>query len=260
METATETTHSANESAPKGKSRSRLVILIAAAVVVIALVVASFFLPVKQYLVDVLTWCRSLGVWGPFIVIIVYIVACVFFLPGLVLTLGAGFIFGLLKGTVVVSIASTLGASAAFLVGRTIARDWVEKKVAANPKFAAIDRAVEREGFKIVFLTRLSPVFPFNLLNYVFGLTKVGFWKYVLASWIGMLPGTIMYVYLGTVMESLVAAAADQAERSTAETVFLWVGLVMAIIVVAFVTRVARKALRDVAPEATQTGVQSAPS
>jgi len=128
----------------------------------------------------------------------VYIAACVFFIPGALLTLGAGAIFGVIKGSILVSIASTLGAGLAFLVGRYFARDWVSKKIEGNEKFAAIDGAVANEGWKIVGLTRLSPVFPFNLLNYAFGLTSVAFKDYFLASWIGMMPGTVMYVYVGS--------------------------------------------------------------
>ena len=132
-----------------------------------------------------------------------YILAAVFFIPGSVLTLGAGFLFGVAIGTVTVWIGANLGACAAFIVGRTIARNWVAQKVAGNPKFAAIDEAVGKEGFKIVLLLRLSPAFPFNLLNYALGLTKVSFGKYVLANMIGMVPATLMYVYFGSAARSL---------------------------------------------------------
>lgn len=248
----------------KGSTKSRIFILTGAALALAALFVALYFLPVKAYLVGFLEWSEGLGLWAPIVVGVVYILGCVFFLPGLVLTLGAGFLFGVVKGSITVSIASTIGACAAFLVGRTIARDWVEKKVASNPKFAAIDGAVGREGLKIVLLTRLSPVFPFNLLNYAFGLTKVRFWQYAVASWIGMIPGTIMYVYLGSAMEELVAAAAQRTEQSTAETVFFWAGLAIAVFVAAFVTRIARRALREAVPDAaagpSEPGTQPARS
>jgi len=140
----------------------RVAILLAA---VVGLAVAAKFLPVKDYAERLLGWVDDLGMWGPATVVVIYIVACVFMLPGSILTLGAGFLFGVVEGTATVSIASTLGACAAFLVGRTIARGWVSGKVAGNAKFAAVDEAVGRQGFKIVLLTRLSPVFPFNLLK-----------------------------------------------------------------------------------------------
>jgi len=199
---------------------------------------------VKQGFLDVLDWLRSLGPLGPVLFGAIYVVACVLLLPGSVLTLGAGFVFGVAWGTVTVSIASTLGATAAFLVGRNFARDWIARKVAGRPRFAAIDDAVGREGFKIVLLTRLSPIFPFNMLNYAYGLTKVRTGPYMLASWIGMLPGTIMFVYLGSLFGELAELAAGR-QKSPAEYVFFIVGLVIAVGVAVFVTHVARRALRQ---------------
>jgi uncharacterized membrane protein YdjX (TVP38/TMEM64 family) len=222
--------------------------LTALCIILLAMIAAVALLPVKDWLVNMLQWTQGLGILGPIFVAAFYIVACILFLPGSVLTLGAGFIFKLLVGTVTVSIGSTLGACAAFLVGRTFGRDWVAKKIAENEKFAAIDNAVGGQGFKIVLLIRLSPVFPFNLLNYAFGLTKVSFAKYALGSWIGMLPGTIMYVYFGAGLRSLADAAAGKVETGVTGQIFFWAGLVAAIIVTVFVTGLARKALKQVVP------------
>ncbi|MHC4646502.1 MAG: TVP38/TMEM64 family protein [Planctomycetota bacterium] len=223
--------------------------LIIAAVVIVALVVAIFLLPVKDWLINALEWTRRLGYWAPAFVAAFYVVACVLFLPGSVLTLGAGFLFKVVLGTVTVSLGSTLGACAAFGVGRTVARDWISRKIAGNRKFAAIDDAVGRQGFKIVLLTRLSPVFPFNMLNYAFGLTKVSFWKYALASWIGMLPGTVMYVYFGAGLRSLADAAAGKVQTGAAGRIFFWFGMAAAVVVTLFITRVARKALKEAVPK-----------
>lgn len=176
---------------------------------------------------------------GPALFILIYIFACVFFIPGSALTLGAGAVFGVIKGSIYVSIGSTLGATAAFLVGRYIARDWIARKIEKNEKFAAIDRAVGAEGWKIVGLTRLSPIFPFSLLNYAFGLTKVSLRDYVLASWIGMMPGTVMYVYLG----SLARLGVEAQNATTAQTARKIVGLLATVAVTVYVTRIARKAL-----------------
>jgi len=219
--------------------------LIVLCIIIVAVIAAMALLPVKDWLVKVLQWTRNLGVWGPVFVAAFYIVACILFLPGSVLTLGAGFIFKLLVGTITVSIGSTLGACAAFLVGRTIGRGWISGKVATNGKFAAIDDAVGRQGFKIVLLIRLSPIFPFNLLNYAFGLTKVSIGKYALASWIGMLPGTLMYVYFGAGLRSLADAAAGKVETGATGQIFFWTGLVVTIAVTVFVTGLARKALKQ---------------
>jgi len=186
-----------------------------------------------------LDWVEQLGPTGPIIFILMYITACVFFIPGSALTLGAGAIFGVVKGSVIVSIGSTLGATAAFLVGRYVARDWVARKIEKNEKFMAIDQAVAHEGWKIVGLTRLSPVFPFSLLNYAYGLTKVSLRDYFLASWIGMMPGTIMYVYLG----SLARLGVEAESATTAQTVLKIVGLAATVAVTVYVTRIARSAL-----------------
>ena len=216
---------------------------------IVALFIVFREVPMKEPLRQFLAWVKSLGVLAPVVLGVVYVIGCVICLPGTILTLAAGFLFGVVGGTVTVSIASTLGACAAFLVGRTVARDWIAAKVGGNPKFAAIDEAVGREGFKIVLLTRLSPIFPFNMLNFGYGLTKVSLLHYGLASWIGMLPGTIMFVYFGSALGSLADAFAQRGEKSTAEVVMFWVGMAVAIAVTVFVTRIARRALKEAVPD-----------
>jgi len=208
------------------------------AIIAVAVVVALFTFDVRALLRDALAGLESLGPWGPVIFVLLYIVAAVLFVPGSALTLGAGALFGVGLGSVLVSVGATLGATAAFLVGRYLARDWVAKKIEGNAAFAAIDRAVASEGWKIVGLTRLSPAFPFTLLNYAFGLTRVSLRDYVLASWIGMMPGTVMYVYLGSL-----ARAAGERHRTPAEWALYGVGLLATIVVTVFVTRLARAAL-----------------
>jgi uncharacterized membrane protein YdjX (TVP38/TMEM64 family) len=146
-----------------------------------------------------------------------------------------------------VSVAATLGATVAFLIGRYFARQWVAARLVNYPKFKAVDEAVSQEGWKIVALTRLSPVFPFNLLNYGFGLTKVGVRDYVLATWAGTLPGTILYVYLGSLARDLTRVATGGAERSPAQWALYAVGLLATIAVVVYVTRVSKRALEQFA-------------
>ncbi|MFP4356795.1 MAG: TVP38/TMEM64 family protein [Phycisphaerae bacterium] len=212
------------------------------------LAVASIFLPVKDDLIAMLEWTQGLGFWAPFFVAAFYILACVLLLPGGVITLAAGFLFGVVTGTITVSVGSTLGSTAAFLVGRTFARDWVRRKVAGRPKFAAIDRAVGEQGFKIVLLTRLSPIFPFNMQNYAYGLTGVKLWKYMLASWIGMLPGTLAYVYIGSGLRSLTEVAAGEVEGGWVQRAFFWGGLAATLVVMVVVTRIAQKAMKRAVP------------
>ncbi len=237
----------------QGKSMKKNTLkLIISILILSALIAAVIILPVKIWLVKALQWVQGLGLWGPVFVVGFYIIACIFFLPGSILTLGAGFIFKVVVGTITVSIGATLGACAAFLVGRTIARDWISHKVATNEKFAAIDNAVGRQGFKIVLLTRLSPIFPFNLLNYAFGLTKVSFWQYALASWLGMLPGTVMYVYFGAGLRSLTDVAAGKVETGMAGRIFFWVGMAVTIAVTLLITQIARRALKQAVEPPTE--------
>lgn len=207
--------------------------------VAVAFVIAAKFLNVQGLLKQALDWIGQLGPWGATLFIGLYIVATVLFIPGSALTLGAGAIFGVVWGSVYVSIGSTLGATAAFLVGRYLARDSIAQKIEGSKRFAAIDKAVASEGWKIVGLTRLSPVFPFTLLNYAFGLTRVKLSHYVLASWFGMMPGTVMYVYLG----SLARAATGERTRTTGEWVLYGVGLLATGGVTVFVMHIAKRAL-----------------
>ncbi|XHX77872.1 MAG: TVP38/TMEM64 family protein [Stenomitos frigidus ULC029] len=190
-----------------------------------------------------LQWIESLGAVGGAAFIAIYIVAAVAFLPGSILTLGAGAVFGVWLGTVYSFIGATLGALAAFLVGRYLARGWISKKIEGNSNFATIDQAVASEGFKIVLLTRLSPVFPFNLLNYAFGITGVSLKDYTLGS-IGMLPGTAMYVYIGSLAGAIARIGSeDQPTHSTIQWAIRLVGLLATVAVTVYVTHVARKAL-----------------
>jgi uncharacterized membrane protein YdjX (TVP38/TMEM64 family) len=191
-------------------------------------------------------WVNGLGVWGPLVFVFGYALATVAFVPGSLLTLAAGAIFGLAKGVIYVFIAAILGSSSAFLVSRYLARQTIERRLAANPRFAAIDRAVGAQGRKIIFLLRLSPVFPFNLLNYALGLTQVRFVDYVMAS-VGILPGTLLYVYYGKLAGDVAVLAGGAApEKGAGYYAVLILGLVATIIVTTLVTRTARRALREV--------------
>ncbi|HEY9606641.1 MAG TPA: TVP38/TMEM64 family protein [Allocoleopsis sp.] len=197
----------------------------------------------QDWLRSALEWINSLGAIGAIAYIALYIIATVAFLPGSIVTLGAGVVFGLVLGSLYVFIGASLGATVAFLIGRYLARDWVFKKIASNEKFRAIDEAVGREGFKIVLLTRLSPVFPFNLLNYAFGVTGVSLKDYVL-GFIGMIPGTIMYVYLGSLAGSLAKIGTESQPTNPAiQWTIRIIGFIATVAVTVYVTRIARKAL-----------------
>jgi uncharacterized membrane protein YdjX (TVP38/TMEM64 family) len=189
-------------------------------------------------------WVEGLGVWGPIVFVLGYAAAVVGFAPGSVLTLAAGAIFGLVQGTIYVMLAATLGACGAFLVARYLARSAVERHLEGNARFVAIDRAVGAQGRRIVFLLRLSPVFPFNLLNYALGLTRVRFTDYLTAC-AGMLPGSLLYVYYGKLAGDVAALAGGAAPpRDAAYWTFLVLGLAATVAVTTLVTRTARAALR----------------
>ena len=221
-------------------------------VVLLAAAVVGLILLGRQggaYIPIFAEWVKGLGVWGPVAFIAGYVVAAVLFIPGSLLTLAGGAIFGLTKGVMIVFLAAVLGSSAAFLVSRYVARSSIERRLAGNARFAAMDRAVGAQGRKIVFLLRLSPVFPFTLLNYGLGLTNVRFVDYVVAS-IGMLPGTLLYVYYGKVIGDVAALAGGTAmEKGPADYAILILGLAATIVVTTIVTRIARRALSDVTKE-----------
>lgn len=204
---------------------------------------------VGAYLPQFAAWVNGLGVWGPAVFILGYIVATVAFVPGSLLTLAAGAIWGIFPGVPYVFIAAVLGASAAFLAARYLARTTIERRLAGNRRFAAIDRAVGVQGRKLVFLLRLSPVFPFNLLNYALGLTSVRFVDYMLAS-VGMLPGTFLYVYYGKLVGDLAALAGGAAvEKGAGYYLVLALGLTATIVATTLVTRTAQRALQEATRE-----------
>ncbi len=221
-----------------------LAILIAIAVVLLVARQAGGLLP------RVAEWVAGLGPAAPFIFAAAYIAATVLLVPGSLLTLAGGALFGVVRGTIIVLLAATAGASAAFLIARYLARDRVAQRVQGDERFAAIDRAIGRAGLKIVVLLRLSPVVPFNLLNYALGITSVRFLHYVVGC-AAMLPGTVLYVYYGRVIGDIAALAAGaRPERGPSYYIFLGVGLLATILVTALLTRLARRELAHQAPDA----------
>jgi uncharacterized membrane protein YdjX (TVP38/TMEM64 family) len=198
---------------------------------------------------SILEWVESLGTVGAIAFIVVYILATIAFVPGLLLTLGAGLLFGAVWGSVYVFVASTAGAILAFWIGRYFLRDWISKKIAGNVKFQAIDTAVGKSGFKIVLLTRLSPAFPFNLLNYAYGVTGVSLRDYSLAS-IGMIPATILYVYIGSLAGSIATLGSNtKVGDPKIQLAAQVLGLVATIVVTVYITRLAQKALAETIAE-----------
>ncbi len=227
----------------KRKNVFKLAALVGA---LIGLFVLSRFLPVGEWLGDFNRWVGELGVAGVVLFAGIYAAATVLMLPGAIFSLGAGFAFGLGWGFVAVSVGATTGAALAFLIGRFLARDKIEAMTHDKPKFRALDRAIGRKGARLIFLLRLSPLIPFNLSNFFYGLTAVRFWPYVAASWVGMMPGVLVYVYLGTLGRAgLETATGTETGRTPLEWTLLVVGLIATLMVTIWISRIAREALRE---------------
>lgn len=220
---------------------------LAVIVAVVALVLLTRSLGLGEKLALLRGWIESLGNWGPVVYVLIYIAGVVFALPGSAMTVIGGALFGSVLGTVLVSIASTAGAGLAFLIARYLARDSIAGWLGDNEKFRKLDSMTERHGQVMVALTRLVPVFPFNLLNYGFGLTSVPFWTYLFWSWLCMLPGTIVFV-AGT--DALYRAV------SRGETPWALIAAVVSIaVILTLIVRHARKSLSEKETESeTQAG------
>ncbi|MGE0325834.1 MAG: TVP38/TMEM64 family protein [Polyangiaceae bacterium] len=204
------------------------------------------FAPWKHWLVSGLTHTRDLGVAGALVFILIYALASMLMLPGSVLTLAAGFGWGLGWGSVVACVAANLASNTSFVIGRFLARDWVSQRAERMPRFAAIDRAIASSGLRLVLLLRLSPLVPFNLLNFALGITRVRFRDYALGGAIGMLPGTVLYVYLGSSLKNLgQVLTGERASATAAETWAFWLGLLATLLSVILVTRTAQRELKQ---------------
>lgn len=213
-----------------------------------AVVLVLFGRTLAGFLPGFVAYVERLGAWGPVVFVLGYAAAAVAFVPGSLLTLAAGALFGVARGAVYVMLGATLGATLAFLVARYAARGAVERRLATDARFAAVDAAVARRGLWVTFLLRLSPVLPFTLLNYALGVTRVRLAHYVLAC-AGMLPGTLLYVYTGRVAGDVARAAAGDGAgagaRGAGYYAVLALGLAATLAVTVLVTRIARRALAE---------------
>lgn len=214
---------------------------IAVLVAALALYVLSRVFDVRGALAAALDRVEALGPLAPVVFIVLYVAVTVLLLPAIVLTLGGGAVFGVARGAVLVWLGATLGATAAFAIGRYLARGWVERRLERQASLRALDEAVARDGWKIVALTRLSPAFPFVVLNYAYGVTRVPLRHFVPATAAGMIPGITAYVYLGSLAGSVLTGARG---RTTVEWALYVVGLAATVAVTIYVTRLARAALR----------------
>jgi uncharacterized membrane protein YdjX (TVP38/TMEM64 family) len=236
-------------------TRARLLARGASLTSAIALVVAGVLvLPWKPFLLALPAWVESAGPWGPLLLGAVYVLASLVSVPGSLLTLAAGYTLGLVYGAVTVSLASTLSACIAFLLSRFAVRGWIIDKLAHGPKFHALDEAIRQQGFKIVLLVRLSPFLPFAALNYSLGATRIAFRDFAVATWLGMIPSTLAYVYLGTTIRTLTAEISDDPAEEPTRRILFWVGLAATLAVAMLLTHIARKDLRQLEPSRDRQG------
>ncbi|MDX1953181.1 MAG: TVP38/TMEM64 family protein [Verrucomicrobiota bacterium] len=212
---------------------------IAAGILALLLLFLTRTLPLTTWIQELVEVVRKSGPAGYLLFVLAYIVGTICFFPGSLLTIAAGLLFGLWGGSVIASLGSMGGASICFLIARFVARDWVQRKL-TDERFRSLDAAIGREGWKIVLLLRLSPLVPFNLLNYFIGLTRISFWSYFFASWVGMLPGTVLYVYFGHIGQSL----NSERPRTPAEQALLVVGLAATLLLSIWLGRLAKKELQ----------------
>jgi uncharacterized membrane protein YdjX (TVP38/TMEM64 family) len=221
------------------KSRVPFVKIAVVLLAVAGLIVLFRILPVNVWMKQFQLYVQSLGAAGYVLYVLAYVVCCVFFIPAIALTLGAGAIYGFALGSVIVIIGGTLGATAAFLLARTIFRKKVEAMTAGNAKFRALDRAIASEGAKIVFLIRLAPIFPFTWVNYAFGLTGISTLRYVVATFFGIIPVTLAFVWA-----SAAATAAATGSASMMKIAINVAGVIVAVGVTTWVARIATQAIK----------------
>lgn len=211
----------------------------------IGLVIASFIavlitqLPLLTWLAETHQWLEGQGIWAFPVFVTVYVIAAVFGLPNIVLILAAGPLFGLAEGVLSASIADTLSIAACFVIGQKMGRRWITSIVTENSRFHRLDRAFAQKGWKIVLLTRLSPLLPSSVLNYGFSLTRINFWEYLFFSWLGMLPVIFAYVYVSTFGATMLTL-----DQHSEHLVFQTLGLVATVGVMFYITKLATSALR----------------
>jgi uncharacterized membrane protein YdjX (TVP38/TMEM64 family) len=233
--------------------------VVAAALLLLAIAaVAVAGLPLASWIAAAATWAQRHREAAAALFVVIYVLAAVLLVPGAILTLAAGFLFGLPFGVALTSAGSTLGAAAAFVVGRFAARDWVAQRVATWPRFRALVAATRTDGFRLVLLARLSPFIPYNVLNYALSVTEVRFFDYLLATWIGMLPAIVLYVYAGSLAKNL-AELTSAGAPSWAVDSLLAFGFVATVALTWLIARRATRVLQRLTAESPQSPPGGAP-
>jgi uncharacterized membrane protein YdjX (TVP38/TMEM64 family) len=209
----------------------------AAAALLLALAAAWYLLPVGEWLVGLRGWIIGLGLWGVGVFALIYIAGAVVLAPEALLTVIAGFAYGF-WGLPIVVVAATIGAALAFLIARYAARERMRRWLRRRRNLAAIDRAVAEDGWQIVALLRLSPAIPFNLQNYLFGVTSIPFAHFVAATFAGIIPGTALYIYIGVL-------GGESGEAGSVRWALFALGLAATVVVAVLVARKAGAKLAE---------------
>ena len=233
----------------------RKALLLITAIVLLGIAATQF--PIADWLTGLVRWIDAHKETAWIVFIGTYVAATVLMVPGAILTVAAGYVFGVLYGTALVSVSSILGATLAFVIGRALGRGWVRNRIGSDPRLSAIDRATEERGFFVMLLLRLSPVFPFNVMNYLMSLTGMRLSHYFFGSWIGMLPGTLLYVYIGSAANDLTSLLAGNYDAGPWGRVFFVAGLVATAVATILIARYASRTLRNTIGVPTETTTEA---
>lgn len=228
---------------PASRGRSPLWIIAASVLFVSVIVGVLAYFGTHEQLVHLLRWVEEQGAWSAVLFIVIMAVVVVFLLPGIFFTTGAGFVFGVVEGSIYVVLGTTLGAAVAFLVARYLFGERARRIIMSRGRLRAVNEEMTRHDWKVVMLTRLIPFFPAKAANYCFGLTSVSFRGYVLGSLIGFIPYSIHNVYLGSIAASVATLGERQIGRSPLEWTLYGTGFVTTVIAVIYFNRLARRAL-----------------
>lgn len=201
--------------------------------------------PLDKWLLEVLSRIEQYGFWGPCIFILIYIPSCVLMFPDVLPNAAAGAIWGAGLGAAVASIGRLLGSTITFLLARRFSKRWQEQRMASDPKFAALSKAIEREGFRIVILLRLCPLFPVIMLNYGLGMTRVRLRSYMVGTLIGMIPRSLLVAYSGSGVRAVADIASGNGMQGAGNPVIFWGGLVLSLVIVVFLANKARRLIND---------------
>jgi uncharacterized membrane protein YdjX (TVP38/TMEM64 family) len=210
----------------------------------IAALRASFEMSVSEFLHHSMEWIAHSGWVGVGWFILLYTLTCVFFLPGSILTIGAGAVYGFWFSTALVAVSSTVGAAVNFLTSRYLARNWMQRKIGQNSKFRALEKAVSSEGWRMILISRMSPIIPHSLVSYAAGLMQISFWRFTLASFVGFLAPSAAYTYLGAIVGKALRTSAGVTPHDPVTWAFYGVGLAATLAITAITTRVARRTWR----------------